>query len=134
MKAPWLSIGGIEVKQPQRAGGAQHVEAVVLHRRPDGVSSVRHSGSSASKPADDHRAGRMWAPTSEPFSTTTTEMSAEICFSRIAAESPAGPAPTTTSNSIDCGRAIHRSSDHPANGREAVRRIYPIFVRRDTPA
>src|SRR5215207_3824777 len=44
---------------------------------------------------------RMWAPTSEPFSTTTTEMSDESCFSRMAAANPAGPAPTiTTSNSI----------------------------------
>ena len=43
----------------------------------------------------------MWAPTSDPFSTTTTEMSGEICLSRIAAASPAGPAPTiATSNSI----------------------------------
>ena len=49
---------------------------------------------------------RMWAPTSEPFSTTTTETSAPFsaasCFRRIAVESPAGPAPTTTtSNAID---------------------------------
>src|SRR5829696_1984579 len=49
---------------------------------------------------------RMCAPTSEPFSTTTTEMSAPFsaasCFSRIAVARPAGPAPTTTtSNAID---------------------------------
>src|SRR4051812_9908128 len=44
---------------------------------------------------------RMCAPTSEPFSTTTTPISGDICLSRIAAASPAGPAPTiTTSNSI----------------------------------
>src|SRR6516164_7768224 len=44
---------------------------------------------------------RMCAPTSEPFSTTTTVVSGESCLSRIAAASPAGPAPTiTTSNSI----------------------------------
>src|SRR4051812_25034162 len=39
---------------------------------------------------------RMCAPTSEPFSSTQTEVSAESCFARIAAASPAGPAPTTT--------------------------------------
>ncbi len=45
---------------------------------------------------------RMWAPTSEPFSRTTTDRLAPSCFSRIAAPRPAGPAPTmTTSNSID---------------------------------
>src|SRR5262249_9794276 len=45
---------------------------------------------------------RIWAPTSEPFSTTTTPMSGDSCLSLIAAASPAGPAPTiTTSNSID---------------------------------
>src|SRR5499427_4179766 len=44
---------------------------------------------------------RMCAPTSDPFSTTTTVVSGESCLSRIAAASPAGPAPTiTTSNSI----------------------------------
>src|SRR4051794_15623655 len=44
---------------------------------------------------------RMWAPTSEPFSTTTTLGSGESCLSLIAAASPAGPAPTiTTSNSM----------------------------------
>ncbi len=49
---------------------------------------------------------RMCAPTSEPFSTTQTEISfpssAARCFRRIAALRPAGPAPTiTTSYSID---------------------------------
>ena len=34
---------------------------------------------------------RMWAPTSEPFSSTTTESSGLTCFSRIAAARPAGP-------------------------------------------
>src|SRR6516165_9834690 len=44
---------------------------------------------------------RMWAPTSEPFSTMTTDFSGASCLSRIAAASPAGPAPTiTVSNSI----------------------------------
>ena len=50
---------------------------------------------------------RICAPTSEPFSTTQTERSGKLFSianwrSRIAAERPAGPAPTiTTSNSID---------------------------------
>ncbi|MNV75284.1 hypothetical protein D3C71_1685620 [compost metagenome] len=47
----------------------------------------------------------MWAPTSEPFSTTQTLISlpasAAFCFRRQAADRPAGPAPTmTTSNSM----------------------------------
>src|SRR5262249_29658734 len=44
---------------------------------------------------------RMCAPTSEPFSSTTTDVSGESCLSLMAAASPAGPAPTiATSNSI----------------------------------
>src|ERR1700733_4953311 len=44
---------------------------------------------------------KICAPTSEPFSTTTTDVSGESCLSLIAAARPAGPAPTmTTSNSI----------------------------------
>src|SRR5262249_54838226 len=37
---------------------------------------------------------RMCAPTSEPFSTTTTEMSDDSCFNLIAAARPGGPPPT----------------------------------------
>ena len=49
---------------------------------------------------------RMCAPGSEPFSSTTTDTSlpaaAASCFSLMAADSPAGPAPTTTTSySID---------------------------------
>jgi len=48
---------------------------------------------------------RMCAPTSEPFSTTTTEISALICLRRMAAASPAGPAPTTTTSNSIASRA-----------------------------
>src|SRR5262245_52616767 len=45
---------------------------------------------------------RMWAPISEPFSSTQTETSwpafAASCFNRIAAQSPDGPPPTTTTS------------------------------------
>src|ERR1041385_993485 len=45
---------------------------------------------------------RMWAPTSEPFSSTQTltsrPASAASCLSRMAAASPAGPAPTMTTS------------------------------------
>ena len=45
---------------------------------------------------------RICAPTSEPFSTTQTEISEFNCLRRIAADRPEGPAPTmTTSYSID---------------------------------
>ena len=48
----------------------------------------------------------IWAPTAEPFSTTHIDISFEAsiacCFSLIAVDNPAGPAPTmTTSYSID---------------------------------
>src|SRR6516162_436787 len=67
-----------------------------------GLSSLRQSGISWSRPMGSITAPeRMCAPTSEHFSTTTTVVSGESCLSRIAAASPAGPAPTiTTSNSI----------------------------------
>ena len=45
---------------------------------------------------------KIWAPTSEPFSTIHTEISLLFslasCFIFIAAESPEGPAPTTTTS------------------------------------
>src|SRR6185312_6268866 len=68
-----------------------------------GMSSLMATGSITAP-------DRMWAPTSEPFSSTQTDTSwlrsAASCFSRIAAERPAGPPPTiTTSYSID-SRAI----------------------------
>src|SRR5712692_6594805 len=73
-----------------------------------GVSSLRQSGSKRSRAEGSITApDMMWAPTSEPFSTTTTEMSVASCFSRIAAARPEGPAPTTTtSNSIDSRAGI----------------------------
>ena len=63
-----------------------------------GINSFKPTGSMTAPE-------RMWAPTSEPFSSTATETSvpaaAAPCLSRIAAASPAGPAPTiTTSYSI----------------------------------
>ena len=61
------------------------------------------SGNSSARPFGSITAPeRMWAPTSEPFSSTATEISdpaaAASCFSRIAAASPAGPAPTMTTS------------------------------------
>jgi hypothetical protein len=45
---------------------------------------------------------RVWAPGSEPFSSTTTLTSAPLaaanCFSRIAVDRPAGPPPTMTTS------------------------------------
>ena len=65
-------------------------------------SSSRQPGSSRSMPIGSTTApDRICAPTSAPFSSTTTESSGLTCFSRIAAARPAGPAPTmTTSNSM----------------------------------
>ena len=65
-------------------------------------SSLRQPGSSRLMPIGSTTApDRMCAPTSPPFSRTTTERSGATCFNRIAAARPAGPAPTiTTSNSM----------------------------------
>src|SRR6266436_6957743 len=72
---------------------------------------------------------RICAPTSEPFSTTTTVKSGESCLSRIAAASPAGPAPTiTTSNSI-ASRA--GSSSALIGFSNAERRAHSLGARCD---
>src|SRR5476651_979637 len=71
-----------------------------------GAPSAFQSGNSSFRARGSNTAPeRMWAPTSEPFSTTQTLISlpasAAFCFSRQAADRPAGPAPTmTTSNSM----------------------------------
>src|SRR5262249_22707684 len=69
-------------------------------------SPLRQSGSRRSRPTGSITApDRMWAPTSEPFSTTTPLMSGASCLRRIAAASPAGPAPTTTTSKSMPSRA-----------------------------
>src|SRR5476649_2661179 len=71
-----------------------------------GAPSAFQSGNSSFRARGSNTAPeRMCAPTSEPFSTTQTLISlpasAAFCFSRQAADRPAGPAPTmTTSNSM----------------------------------
>ena len=65
-------------------------------------SGISSSNAFGSKTLPD----KMCAPTSEPFSTTQIDISFEAsiacCFSLIAVDNPAGPAPTmTTSYSID---------------------------------
>ena len=88
---------------------------------------VRISSSSArgSKTFPD----RMCAPTSAPFSTTHTLRSSPVssasCFSRIAAASPAGPAPTvTTSYSITSARLVGgHIAQAPCGSRDAPSRL-----------
>src|SRR5690606_5778781 len=68
-------------------------------------SSFQLGNSSLSARGSNTAPDRMCAPTSEPFSTTQTLISwpasAAFCFSRQAADRPAGPAPTiTTPNSM----------------------------------
>src|SRR5579862_8717531 len=105
MKLPWLlKSGGISKfgsRHPPDGPSTQKRSSVTAVLTKD--SSVRHSGIRVSSPIGSTTAPeRMWAPTSEPFSTMTTDFSGATCFNRIAAASPAGPAPTmTTSNSID---------------------------------
>ena len=78
-----------------------------------GISAGSHSGSSSrSARGSSTQPERIWAPTSLPFSTTQTDSSGLICFSRIAAARPPGPAPTTsTSNAID-SRGVSISDIH----------------------
>src|SRR5690606_20869487 len=72
-----------------------------------GAPSSFQLGNSSSRARGSNTApDRMWAPTSEPFSTTLTLISwpasAACCLMRQAADRPAGPAPTmTTSNSMN---------------------------------
>jgi len=65
--------------------------------------SSRQSGSSSSRLRGSITApDRMCAPTSDPFSSTQTlrsaPFSAATCLKRIAADRPAGPAPTITTS------------------------------------
>ena len=65
-------------------------------------SSCQFGSSSLSARGSNTAPDRMCAPTSEPFSTTHTEVSrpcsAASCFRRIAAARPDGPAPTITTS------------------------------------
>ena len=64
-----------------------------------GAPLAFQSGISRSRPTVSRTApDRICAPISEPFSKSTTESSGLICFSRIAADSPAGPPPTITTS------------------------------------
>src|SRR3954464_11079605 len=64
---------------------------------------------------------RMWAPISEPFSSTHTEVSGESCFTRRAAASPAGPPPTTTTSyCIDSRLIAHNYNQSTMDQRKLV--------------
>ena len=77
-------------------------------------SSSRQPGSSRSMPIGSTTApDRICAPTSAPFSSTTTESSGLICFSRIAAARPAGPAPTITTSNSMLSRSLSPSLPQP---------------------
>eukprot|EP00240_Pyramimonas_obovata_P011149 CAMPEP_0118935412 /NCGR_PEP_ID=MMETSP1169-20130426/15630_1 /TAXON_ID=36882 /ORGANISM="Pyramimonas obovata, Strain CCMP722" /LENGTH=144 /DNA_ID=CAMNT_0006878451 /DNA_START=220 /DNA_END=651 /DNA_ORIENTATION=+ len=82
-----------------------------------GAPWFRQSGSSSSSARGSKTLpDKMCAPTSAPFSTTHMLTSCwccwDNCLRRIAAESPAGPAPTiTTSNSIRSRGAFTSADD-----------------------
>ena len=65
-------------------------------------SSLQFGSSSFSAIGSITAPDRMFAPISDPFSSTQTDTSrpasAARCFTRIAAASPAGPPPTTTTS------------------------------------
>ena len=64
-----------------------------------GINAVKALGS---RTAPD----RICAPTSEPFSKTTTSKSGSNCLILIAADNPAGPAPTITTSYGILSRSI----------------------------
>ena len=82
---------------------------------------------------------KMCAPTSEPFSSTTTDSSrpaaAASCLSLMAAESPAGPAPTiTTSKSIASrGGRSAACAIEPAPNDSSLRSIGRARAQRQAP-
>ncbi len=89
--------------------GSWNERPAVSQRKRSSVASVESGGSSSRQPGNSSSSARgsmtapemMWAPTSLPFSTTQTPSSGCSCLRRMAAASPAGPAPTiNTSNSI----------------------------------
>jgi hypothetical protein len=78
--------------------------------RPTGAPFSFQSGMSSSRARGSNTLPEtMWAPTSCPFSTTQTLRSllccAASCFSLMADDSPAGPAPTMTTSYSTCSRA-----------------------------
>ena len=80
-----------------------------------GQPCSRHSGSSSSSERGSITApDRICAPTSDPFSRMHTLISppasAASCFSRIAADRPAGPAPTITTSYSIASRGPYCSS------------------------
>ena len=88
-----------------------------------GISSLSARGS---KTAPE----RMCAPTSEPFSTTQTLISppaaSACCFRRIAADSPAGPAPTTTTSYSITSRSTDMA--YPSHGGAGQRHRIPVGI------
>ena len=71
---------------------------------------------------------RIWAPTSPPFSTTHTLASGANCLSRIAADRPAGPAPTiTTSNSMASRAGGSKAAAAPLPSAMVVPLPFPIL-------
>ena len=101
-----------------------------------GVSSGQpfssQSGKSTRRPAGSITAPeRMCAPTSEPFSITATVISAPVsaafCFSRMAAESPAGPPPTMTTSYSMASRSTGSASTWPSSSSTCSADIPMLF-------
>ena len=109
MYMPWLLISGGSSQPGMRCA----LSAVSTRNRSSltGVSSgaprsFQSGNSSVIAMGSITAPEMMWAPISDPFSSTHTPISRPAspasCFRRIAAARPAGPAPTmTTSYSID---------------------------------
>src|SRR3954469_22697425 len=72
---------------------------------------------------------RMWAPISEPFSSTHTEVSGESCFTRIAAARPAGPPPTTTTSYCIDSRLIAQNYNQSSMAPRKLMHVERIEIR-----
>ena len=126
MNLPWLLISCGIMKLGSRTppdGPSNRKRSVATSVFSGRSGSSRQSGSSRSRPIGSNTMPeRICAPTSEPFSTTTTDRPASSSLSRIAAARPAGPAPTTTTSNSIASRAGSSSSP-------AICPCFPVLAR-----
>src|SRR5690242_16167314 len=110
MKLPWLFMpGGTGSLRPPVLVSSQNSSSPAGTQTGGGLS--RQPGSSASSgPGSITAPERIWAPTVEAFSITQTVVSGCNCLRRIANDSPAGPAPTTTTSYSIVSRSLMADS------------------------
>src|SRR6185312_16108238 len=106
MKLPWLCMpGGTGSLRPPVFVSSQNSSSPAGTQIGGGAS--RQPGSRASSgPGSITAPERICAPKVEAFSITHTVVSGWSCFSRVANDSPAGPAPTTTTSYSMVSRSL----------------------------